>query len=607
MKRIQFLNTVFLINTSVGKIRGANHSLAQVDVSHGERRRTMTLILSLITLLTFCTFSLSAQDLSTLKDAKPVKITGGLGLTETNYYVDGMASRRDPFSYTLNGNMNISLFGVIDMPLSIYYTKQNTTFNKPSFNYFGLSPKYKAVTVHAGYRNMQFSPYTLSGITFFGAGIEIVPENSWVRYKACYGRFIKAVPYGDTINATMQPAFARWGFGNMITIGKQNNYVDLILFKADDRQSTLFIPLSSDTLKPQENMVVGIATKQAIGKKLVFNAEYDISAYTTDMRLPYEKAATFRYINAFGAMFQPRPSTQYNDVIQAALNYQGEGYSVGVSYKQVDPGYRSMGTVYLMDDIADYLVNASKTLFKNKLSLAGSIGMQHNNLDNKQEVTNKRIVGSLNGSYAFTDKLNLSVNYSNFNATTRPTMVLMKDSLKFAQVTTNYGATMNYTLAGTKFNQSFMLNANYQIANILNSDVSGVANSGTKMNNAMLSYRLQHNATDWAFTSSASYNDYKQDTIRNVTVGPVFGVSKSFLDKKLRSILSASLLNNFANGERYYNVNVIRLDFNYAINKHHNIRWSNSIMLRNNLKNSNPAVSRNVKEYVGTLSYNYVF
>jgi hypothetical protein len=606
--RLEFNNTDRHASTTLSMTSTSN-----IRSRHPERSRRMItknnvfIFVLFYFVFIFAPKTISAQDLTNIKDAKPVKVTGGLGLTETNYYVDGMNSRRDPFTYTLNGNMNFNLYGIIDVPLSIYYTKQNSTFNKPSFNYFGISPRYKAVTVHMGYRNMQFSSYTLSGITFFGVGIEIQPEKSLVKYKAVYGRFIKAVPYGDTINATMQPAFARWGYGNMITIGKRNNYVDLILFKADDRLGTLSAPAGSDTLCPQENIVMGIATKQAIGKRFFVTGEYDASAFTTDARLPSEKPSTYRLVNYMGPLFSPNYSTQFHNVYQTALNYQGESYTLGVSYKRVDPGYKSMGTIYLQDDLADYLVNATKTLFSNKMSLSGSLGFQKNNLDNKQEATNKRVIGSLNGSYAFSDKLNVALNYSNFNAMSRPTMILMKDSIKFAQVTTNYGATVNYSLKNDKFNHSFMLNANYQIANILNPTVSGIARTGTQMNNALFSYRAQHNATDWAFTTSASYNDYKQDSVRNITLGPVFGVSKSFLKKKLRSMASVSLLNNFVNGERYYGINVLRLDFNYMINKHNSFRWTNSMLMRNNIRNSNVTMSKHVSEYVGMVSYNYIF
>lgn len=66
-----------------------------------------------------------------------------------------------PFNYVITGAPVLSLYGM-QIPVSFVIGRQQSSFTQP-FNQFELSPSYKWVTVHAGYRNLTFSPYTLTG------------------------------------------------------------------------------------------------------------------------------------------------------------------------------------------------------------------------------------------------------------------------------------------------------------------------------------------------------------------------------------------------------------------------------------------------------------
>lgn len=114
------------------------------------------------------------QDLANLKNEKPVSVSGSLGGSFLGYSASGIAARRDPFFWQLNGTLNISLYGV-DIPLSATFSQLNRRFPQP-FNQFGLSPRYKSVTAHLGYRNLEFSPYTLSGNVFLGQVFKLHPK-----------------------------------------------------------------------------------------------------------------------------------------------------------------------------------------------------------------------------------------------------------------------------------------------------------------------------------------------------------------------------------------------------------------------------------------------
>ena len=77
-----------------------------------------------------------SQDLETIGKEGAVKINGGISLNQIFYTAKGIQSRRDPYSYFLTGNLNMSLYGV-SVPLSFAISNQNRSFQQP-FNQLSL-------------------------------------------------------------------------------------------------------------------------------------------------------------------------------------------------------------------------------------------------------------------------------------------------------------------------------------------------------------------------------------------------------------------------------------------------------------------------------------
>ena len=131
------------------------------------------------------------------------------------------------------------------MPLSATYSQQETTFLQP-FNQLGFSPTYKGVTLHGGFRNLNYSSLTLGGHTFLGAGADVVipMKKGPFNYKvsAMYGRLRRAVnPIEAELNS-VDPAYKRMGYGASLgVIGRENsrNFLDLILFRGYDDEESL--------------------------------------------------------------------------------------------------------------------------------------------------------------------------------------------------------------------------------------------------------------------------------------------------------------------------------------------------------------------------------
>lgn len=184
------------------------------------------------------------------------KITGGLSANAVYYHAIGIENRRPPFYWLINGNVTFTA-GQVSIPVFITFSEQQKRLYSNPFNQFGLSPRYKSVTLHAGYRSLQFSEFTLAGNVFLGAGIEVMPQKSPFRFAAMYGRLARAISEIGTEGYTDgQAAYERWGYGAKLGYQAGNGLYEFSVFRASDRRETI-----ADTtalalnIKPQENFV----------------------------------------------------------------------------------------------------------------------------------------------------------------------------------------------------------------------------------------------------------------------------------------------------------------------------------------------------------------
>ena len=547
--------------------------------------------------------NLSAQDVEQVIKSKPVTISGGLNANTTYYATNATNPQRDPFMWIINGNMNLNLYGVVNAPFSFMLSKENKTFNQPSYKHFGISPKYKAVTVLLGYREMNFSQYSMSGIQFLGGGIEYSPKNKPFAIKGFYGRFAQAKQYKSIAsydpNAIIEPpAFERWGYGTMITLGKKGQFVDLILFKAIDNKSSIIVPDTVDNLKPLENFVLGINTRNKITKNLNLKIEYVLSALSTDTRQPEMYQETYSYANNLGFLFSPRTSSQFNSVIQSGLNYKFKVANLGINYKHIDPEFQSLGTSFINNDIEEITTNLGTSLFKNKVSFSGNFGTQHNNLDKKQITTSKRLISSANISYLATKKLNFIAAVSNFNTNATPTQIYLVDSIKYSQATSNASLTTNYNFGDTTTQQGVTLITTYQKGHTLNQSGTEVTNISNTFININAMYHLNFVLQKIAVFASINYTTFETMGNTSNSLGPTVGVVKQMVKDKLKIGVNATYLKTSSNSSSSL-INT-RIYGNYDFNKHH------SLKIGINVLNKNTAGTK-INQFQGNIAYAYRF
>ena len=167
-----------------------------------------------------------------------VKVNGNIGITGS-YYTSQPSYDRQPWTGSIVGNVNISLFNLINLPFSINLTNSGINYTYPNLpNRFSFHPSYKWATLHVGDISTSYSPYTLSGHQFTGLSVDLKPEN-W-EASVMFGRMQRAVEYDSLNKYTAVPAaYKRLGIGAKLKYNHNRFYDRANVFLAKDYVNSL--------------------------------------------------------------------------------------------------------------------------------------------------------------------------------------------------------------------------------------------------------------------------------------------------------------------------------------------------------------------------------
>ncbi|MCC6839675.1 MAG: hypothetical protein IT230_05910 [Flavobacteriales bacterium] len=383
--------------------------------------------------------STAAQDIGALGQVQPVQFNAGLRAQAGFYNVHGIDPRRRPFFWTISGTPTLSLYGV-ELPFMVLLSDQQRSFQQP-FNQFGLSPRYKWVKLHLGYRDVHFSRFTMAGRRALMAGVELNPGR--FRFGFVYGRFAKAVQE-DTVavhdpqaylSAVPVPSYTRLGYAAKVGVGKENRYIDLIFLRAKDDPGSIPDPKRT-MLAPAENMVLGLASKIDLGKQLIWEVDVAGSGYTRDVHAPVMDEPP-QVANLLGNFFIPRSSSAWLTAVETSLGLKRRRARYKLTYRQVDPGFESMGAYYFQSDVRQLTATAATTLAKNKVSLNLTGGWQRDNLRKQRTSTAQRLIGNISVNYTSGKAFGMLANFSNFGITQQPVRASSQDTAMLRQVSRN--------------------------------------------------------------------------------------------------------------------------------------------------------------------------
>jgi hypothetical protein len=557
---------------------------------------SLTLLLSVV--------SSYSQDLTRIGKANPVKISGGVSANQIFYWADGIQDRRTPYSYFLTGNLNVNIYE-LNIPVSFTFSNQSITVQQP-FNQYSVHPTYKWVTGHIGYTSMTFSPYTLNGHIFLGAGADATPNEKW-KISGMYGRLLKAV-VPDTTNSRNQPAFEQWGYGVKAHYGDKIKFLDLVMFRAKDNISSLpYVPEKFNVL-PQENLVLSIGGGVSFLNH--FQVKYEIanSAITADTRS--EKIAAGNIFDGAGALFTPRASTSYYKAMKGAVNYNGKGFVFGVGYERVDPQYKTLGAYFFNNDLENITLNGNVVLLEGRVNMGVSVGTQHDNLDNSKISTLKRTITAVNLSFVPSQRLNIATSYSNFLSFTNIRSPFLKinqltpydnlDTLNYTQLSQNANANVSYMLNASKEKRK-SLNVNISYMKASDTQANVPQNSGTTFLNLNASYSVNFVPSKLTITPAFNMSKSSSLSANSLTLGPSITVAKSSSNKKFRASATANANQSYSESKLLSQVITLRLTGGYTVQKKHNLNVS--LVSLNRSGSGLPTFT----EFTGTVGYAYSF
>lgn len=554
--------------------------------------------------------SLFAQQLDQIGKKGGLRLSGGVGANAIGFTSDNEDSFRKPLSYGVSGNIALSVYG-FNIPFTFSYSDAKFTHSGQPFNIVGLSPSYKNLTVHLGFRSMAFSSLTLAGHTFWGVGAEYKYKNFSIA--AMGGRLLKAVEY-DSLNTHMIPTYSRFGEGAKVSYAKDGNSVQFIVFYAkDDSSSIKYVP-QIDHLKPQENMVYSIGLNRKVSEKITFDLEIASSAWNRDIRddVPAETEASV--INKLFLVERTR-STLYYNAYKTGLKFNMNTFSWGASYQRVEPGYRTLGAYNIANDFENITLNASTALFDKKVSLSGSGGFQHDDLDDDKESKMNRFVSSLSVNYKVSERLGLNAAYSGFNSTIKMkpiddeyvenTVFDQLDTLNYIQLTTSLNAGLNYRMRETDIalhNISF--NGSYQRAD----NEQGNNRFGSDMASASAGYSLSFKETGLSLGSSLNGNLSQYEEGQSVFAGLGVNGSVPLFQKKVNASVNGNVSNNFQDGELIALFYSAGSSFAYKFGKGHSANLS--LRYSGRAKTGEAKYGRyneSLNEFTATIGYRYSF
>lgn len=559
-------------------------------------RRLFILLTALfiITITNLQAQSFRIEDLKNLfGKGNPLKFSGGFSANSVVNAGNG-ASGRDPWAYYLNGNVNLNIYGQVNLPFSFSLTNSGSSYKLPSSpNRLSIHPSYKCVTGHIGDVSMTFSPYTLNGYIFTGAGVRLTPDG-W-EFAALYGRFQKAVEFEESHPAFL-PAYKRMGYGVKAARIKEKYQVAINVFGAKDKISSLAVPPDSLGVAPMENLASSVSFIYKPVNFIEIGGEYGLSMLTTDMRSANDEMSGILNLWSGSNM-----SSAVYHAFKVQLSYVGETNRFGVGYERIDPNYRTLGAYYFTNDIENITVNAYQSFWENKMSVSLSVGYEHDDLKKSKASASSRVVASGNVTASFSERVNANLSYTNFQTYTnvRSNFELINqennldrlDTLNFVQLSQSANLNMNII---TKKDEAQLhnLNINLSYQDAANKQ-GGVYHPGsvTEMINAGTSYSWTFLKSGLSLNGALNFNNSKILNGNTITWGPTVGISSRLFNKKVNLGSSLSYNTGSLEGIKQNEVFMCRVNSSYSpIQRHsitlaYNFQWR-SVLNRPTTNNS---------------------
>lgn len=534
-------------------------------------------------------YAQNIEEVLAFRKKTPLKISGSIS-ARTTLFSSQPSEARQSFTYQLTGAVNLSLYELLNIPLSFNLNNYGANFSYPSLpNRLSLHPSYKWAKAHIGDVSMSFGPYTLNGHQFTGLGVELSPGR-W-QVSAMAGRLLKRVDADPNI-PSLQVGYERWGYGLKTRYEGSTFALGGTAFAARDRDGRISFDIDALGIYPKGNIALGLEGSLSLIKDLKLTLEYGLSRMQQDLR-----SAEVSYYHA----------------LKADVSYSFVGNTLGVGYERIDPGYATLGAYYFNNDYENLTLNYSRSFFDSKLSLALSGGLQRDDLMGQKQEHNKRFVGSAQVGFTPSEALSASVSLSSFQSyrnlkssfdyINARTPYDNLDTLQFTQLSHSLDADISWRLKQSEAQtQTLSATLSYQEA----ADRQGryiQPGQLTRFMNLGTSYSLDLSALDLTLTGGFNVSNNYADRKAVLTLGPSLSLAKRFLKKQLSTGLSLSYNETREAGHRLAQVYNLRATAGYRFWGKHGLNASVAYQGRK-LRH---AVSSPRSSFTSELSYSYSF
>jgi len=534
-------------------------------------------------------YAQNIEEVLAFRKKKPLKISGSISARATLFSSQSSEARQS-FTYQLTGSVNLSLYELLNIPLSFNLNNYGTNFSYPSLpNRLSLHPSYKWAKAHIGDVSMSFGSYTLNGHQFTGLGVELSPGR-W-QVSAMAGRLLKRVDADPNI-PSLQVGYERWGYGLKTRYEGSTFALGGTVFAARDRDGRISFDIDALGIYPKGNIALGLEGGLSLIKDLKLSLEYGLSRMQQDLR---------------------STEVSYYHALRADVSYSFVGNTLGVGYERIDPGYATLGAYYFNNDYENLTLNYSRSFFDSKLSLALSGGLQRDDLVGQKQEYNKRFVGSAQVGFNPSEALSASVSLSSFQSyrnlkssfdyINARTPYDNLDTLQFTQLSHSLDADISWRLKQSEAQtQTLSANLSYQES----ADRQGryiQPGQLTRFMNLSTSYSLDLSALDLTLTGGFNVSNNYADRKAVLTLGPSLSLAKRLLKKQLSTGLSLSYNETKEAGHRLAQVYNLRATAGYRFWGKHGLNASVAYQERK-LRH---AVSSPRSSFTSELSYSYSF
>jgi len=495
-----------------------------------------------------------------------LQLSNQLSVSAEYYSVRGIDGRQLPLTYVFQGAPTIQI-GDTPVPFAFVVSSFSNSYQTP-FNQLGTSPKYKWIQVHLGYRNINFSNFTLGGQRMLGAGVELTPGKFQLGF--FWGVIRKAIEPDSSVADTppagsffFGPGYRRTGYGAKIGFGKQEkSNFSLSIFKGQDDVRSLNEAYHSLVNKPEANMVLGLSWKVKLSERISWIADMALSAYSRNSVSDSIDLSNVPFAETIGSIFMPTISSQYLTALETGLMYQANKVKTYLKYRRIDPDFKSMGIYFINSDLEEYSINPSVRI-NQKWSVNGSLGLQRDNLLDLKQRTTERLIYRAAIDWNPKPSFSLGVQHSNFGISQNALAPNIPDTTLLRQINTTYGVNPRITLRNDRVVQVIMLNTTYQELSNAFSGAFAPPNVNTLQATGAYSWNLIKHSV--SLTPSVTYVSVKNNQYETQSIGGAMNLNTPLRFIPVNASMQAAIYTNTVDGLTAGNTWNTSLQLNYRL------------------------------------------